>query len=260
MAHLVQAGGVPRLSDQRRLPQDRILGDLFDDGRVRQHRAVLATTQDGGEIEAKAVDVHLRHPIAEDVDDQLPHPGVVAIQRVPAAGVIAVGACVGVDQVVDRIVDAAERMRRPPLVPLRCVIQHDVQDDRDAGAVKAFDHLLELAERLATARSGGIGGVGGEEGDRVVAPVVQEALPGEGVHAIAIGLLERPHRHELDRVDAERLQVGDLLDEPGERAGPGDAGGRMLGEAAHVQFVNDRVAGTETVRLLVTPVEGVVDD
>ena len=127
-------------------------------------------------------------------------------------------------------------------------------------AVKALDHLLELAERLATARSGGIGGVGGEEGDRVVAPVVQEALPREGVHAIAVGLLERPHRHELDRVDAERLEVGNLLDEPGERAGPGDAGGRMLGEAAHVQFIDDRLDGTDAGRLVVAPVEGVVDD
>src|SRR5262245_50801471 len=38
--------------------------------------------------------------------DPFPHPGVVAIQRVPGAGVIAVGARVGIDQVVDRIVEA----------------------------------------------------------------------------------------------------------------------------------------------------------
>ena len=99
-----------------------------------------------------------------------------------------------------------------------------------------------------------------EEGDRVIAPVVQEALPSEGVETIAVGLLERPHRHELDHVHAQRLEVGNLLDEPGERAGPGDARGGMLGEAAHVQFVNDRLARMETVRLLIAPVEGVVDD
>jgi hypothetical protein len=102
--------------------------------------------------------------------------------------------------------------------------------------------------------------LGEEEGDRVIAPLIQEALPGEGVDAIAVGLLERPHRHELDHVDAERFEVGNLLDKPGESASPGNARGRMLGEAMHVQFIDDRLVRMETVWLIVAPVECVVDD
>ena len=48
-----------------------------------------------------------------------------------------------------RVVDAAERQRRPQVVALGGVVVDHVEDDLDAGRVQRLDHRLELGHLLA---------------------------------------------------------------------------------------------------------------
>ena len=61
--------------------------------------------QDRCQVEAEPVDVHLLGPVAQAVDDEGPHGGVVAVEGVAAAGVVVVLALRG-EHVVDAVVDA----------------------------------------------------------------------------------------------------------------------------------------------------------
>ncbi len=107
MPHLVRATGVPCLGDELGAVQDRVLGDTLDQGRVRQHIAFLVAPEDRCEVEAEPVDVHDRDPVAQAVEDEIAHDGVVAVYRVAAAGVVRVFA-VFLEDVVDHVVEPAE--------------------------------------------------------------------------------------------------------------------------------------------------------
>ena len=104
----------------------------------------------GREVEAEPVDVHLEHPVAQAVHDQLQHVRVPHVQRVAGAGVVHVVAPVVRDEtVVRRVVDPLERQHRPEVVPLRGVVVDDVEDDFDARLVQRLHQVLELLHLLA---------------------------------------------------------------------------------------------------------------
>jgi hypothetical protein len=67
-----------------------------------------------------------------------------------------------------------ERQRRAEVVPLRRVVVDDVEYHLDPGLVHGLHQVLELGDDLLDA-PGGVLVMRGEEGDRVVAPVVGEA-------------------------------------------------------------------------------------
>jgi hypothetical protein len=90
----------------------------------------------------------------------------------------------------------------PEVVALGGVVVDHVEDDLDAGPVQVADHRLELQHLLAAAAAGAVGVVRREETDGVVAPVVGQALLDQ--RRVVDELV---HRHELDRGDAEGLQV-----------------------------------------------------
>ena len=102
------------------------------------------------------------------------------------------------------------------MVALGGVVVDDVEDHLDAGAVQRLDHALEFADLLAAPARGGVLGVGGEEADRAVAPVVaqtvrdQERLIGDVMDG-----------QQFDRGHGEVLEVGDRL--VGGQAGVGAA-------------------------------------
>ena len=78
------------------------------------------------------------------------------------------------------------------------------------GRVQRLDHRLELLHladgtRRAPGVVDGVAVVRGEEGDRVVAPVVAQAALDE-----VVVVDELVHRHQLDGRDAER---GEVLDD-----------------------------------------------
>ena len=158
--------------------------------------AVRLAGKDGGEIEAEAIDVHLLRPVAQAVRHHLEHAGVAQVDRVAGAGVVDVVAPVGRQAVVGRVVDALEGKRRPELVAFGGVVVDHVQDHLDAGIVEVRDHLLEFGE--GEIRVGGIAAGRGEEADRVVAPVVLEAL----FDQVAV-VHEGVDRQQLDGRDAE---------------------------------------------------------
>jgi hypothetical protein len=115
------------------------------------------------------------------------------------------------------------------------MVEDHVDDDFQAGIVEARHHLLEFLQGLG--RVGGVARIGGEEADRVVAPVVgelaleQERIVDEGVD-----------RKQLDRGHAERLDVLDHV---------------LVGEAAEGAAL---VLGHLGVQLGVAPYVSLVDD
>ena len=147
-------------------------------------------------------------PVPQAMEDQIADDGVVAVERVAAAGVVAVIPAAVFQHVVDAVLQPFEAERRALLVAFGRVVEDHVEDHFDAGAVQRQHHFLELADLAARLRAHGVAAMGGEEGQRVVAPVVGpgELLP----QAVVDG--ELMDRHQLDRGHAQRLQVGDLLD------------------------------------------------
>ena len=78
VADLVAArADVPRLGDQLHLREDRVLVDDVEEGAQPVDLVQLAG-QRAGQIEAEAVDVHLQHPVAQAVHDELQHARVRA--------------------------------------------------------------------------------------------------------------------------------------------------------------------------------------
>ena len=149
VADLIAAGPeVPRLGDQLHLRQHRVLRDDVEEGAELVDLVQLAR-QRRREVEAEAVDVHLEHPVAQAVHDELDGARVEHVQAVAAAGEVDVAApVVGVEPVVRRVVDAAQRERRTALVAFAGVVVDHVEDHLDAGAVQALHHGLELADLL----------------------------------------------------------------------------------------------------------------
>ena len=90
------------------------------------------------------------------------------------------------------------------MVALGGVVVDHVEDDLDAGGVQRLDHLLELGDLTAGVAAAGIARLRGEEVDGVVAPVVAQPLL-QQVTVVEEGV----HREQLDRGDAEILEVGD---------------------------------------------------
>ena len=199
VADLVAAlADVPRLGDELHLADDRVLLDQVEE-RGEPVDLVELPGQGGGQVEAEPVDVHLGHPVAQRVHDQLQAVRVADVEAVPGAGGVVVEArVVGHEAVVGGVVDALERQHRAQVVALGGVVVDDVEDHLDAGLVQGPHHRLELRDLLAALAAGGVLVVRGEEADRVVAPVVaQPALDQMRV------VDELVHRQQLDRGDAE---------------------------------------------------------
>ncbi len=188
------------------------------------------------------------------------HDRVVAVHRVAAAGVVEIAPRLRIEQVVGRVVEPAPAEGRAALVALAGVVEDDVEDDLDARLVQGLHHLLELAHDLAAGPGTRVRGLGGEEGHRLVAPEVAQRLAGEQVAARVVALLELRDRHQLDGGDAQLLEVRDLLDDAAEGAGVRDSRARVTREAADVDLVDHGVGERDAERLLVTPVELLVDD
>ena len=259
-AHLVEAGGVPGLGDELHVGHHRVGRDRLEERRVRKHLAVAAAAEDRRQVEAEAVDVHLGHPVAQCGEDLEAQHRVVAVHRVAAAGVVEVPAGLRLEDVVGRVVEAPPAERGAALVALARVVEHHVEDDLDARFVERLHHLLELARGVRRRPVAGVRGLRREERHRLVAPEVAQRLSGEEVAPRHVALLELGHRHQLDRRDAQLAQVRDLLDDAAEGTRVSDARARVAREPAHVHLVDHRVGERDVERVLVAPVELLVDD
>ena len=138
------------------------------------------------------------------------------------------------------------------MAPFRRVVVDDVEDHLDARAVQRLDEVAELVDRAQRVTPRAVAGVRSEEGDRRIAPVVDQARRG-------IVRIELEHGQQLDGGDPEILQIRNLLDHAGvrpARAGP-DARARMPREAGHVHLVDHRGGEGPAERRVALPVVGV---
>ena len=220
---------------------------------------VELTRQSGGQVEAEPVDVHLSDPVAQRVHDELENRRRAHEQRVAGTGGVEVVAGRSIDEaVVGAVVDASEGQRGAQVVALGRVVVDHVQDDLDVGLVEGLDHGLELLDLLTLGAVGGVGVVRGEESDRVVAPVVRQAL------LLQVGVVdELVDRHELD---SRRTQVLEVVDDGGlcqtGVGAPQVLGNHrvQLGHALDVGLVDDRLVVLVVRGTVVAPVEVGVDD
>ena len=202
--------------------------------------------------------MHLQHPVAEAVHDQLQHPRVGHVQRVATTGEVdVVAAVVRRQPVVRRIVDAAQGQRRAQLIAFRGVIVDNVENDLDAGGVQGLDHALELSHRRQRIAGGGIAQVGGEERERVVAPVVGQ--PARDQMAIVRVVV---HRHQFERGDPQALEV--LDDRRSGERGVGAAEfhrdvGMARREPFDMRFVDHRLVPRRPQQAIRTPRELGID-
>ena len=143
------------------------------------------------------------------------------------------------------------------MVPFGRVVVDDIEDDFDPGVVQRPHHALELLHLLAELTGGRVSVVRREEPDRVVAPVVAEALVEQRVV-----VHELVHGHQLDGRDADALVVLDhgRMSERGVGAPGIFRDVRVeLGETLDVGLVDHRL-GVGDARMTITgPVEERVD-
>ena len=201
--------------------------------------------------------MHLRHPVAEAVDDHPAHDRLVRVERVAGAREVGVAGAVGaVEEVVLLVGEAAIGERRPAVAALGRVVVDHVEDDLEPRPVERLDEVAELVDRALRAGPAAVGAVGREERDRLVAPVV-------GPVARRVVGVEREHRQQLDGGDAEVDEVRDLLDEA--RVGPAPSrvhpAARVSGEALDVRLVDHGLRERAIERPVALPVvRGEVDD
>ena len=235
MTELVAAGtDVPRLGDLDAGGEERVGGDLGKDGGVRVEAG--CAREDRREVEAEAIDTGLR-VVAQRVQDQRANLRPAAIERIAGAGVVDERAVGGV-RIIQRFAEAAQRNRRAEAIAFAGVVEHQVEDDADAGSAKRGDRLPQFGNAAGCQAR-----VDRHRYDGVVTPAVGEAERRQ-VTLVDPG----DDRHQLDRGDLQRLEVGDDrgMGEGCDRATLLLRNVRMQhGEAADIDLVDQAAGGEE---------------
>ena len=122
--------------------------------------------------------------------------------------------------------------------------------------MKGLHHLLKLIDHFARLPTDAVPLMRGKKRQRVVTPIV---LP---FHRLAMkaGDGEFMHGHQLDRGDAERFEVRNLLDDPQIRAGVLHFAGLVLGKAADMSFVDDGLGDAGAKMAVPFPFKVVIHD
>src|SRR5882672_8307817 len=95
--------------------------------------------------------MHFADPVAQAVDDQSPDNRLVRVQRIAATGVVGVARLVLRQDVVSLVSKTAKAEGRTLLVALGRMVEDDVEDHLDPGAMQCLDHItkfVDAAERL----------------------------------------------------------------------------------------------------------------
>jgi hypothetical protein len=118
MPHLVAArSDVPRLGDKLHLREHRVLPAGVQESAALVE-AVRLARQDGGQVEAEAVDAHLLRPVAQRIRHHLQHARMAEVHRVSGAGIIDVEALLVRQQpVVAQIIDPLNEIVGPNSLP-----------------------------------------------------------------------------------------------------------------------------------------------
>lgn len=183
--------------------------------------------------------MHFDDPVSEALDDEVLHGGMIAIHGIAASRVIGVFS-LGLQHVIDGVVESAECNSRSQFGALAAVVKDDVEDDFDLGFVKRFDHLSEFFDGGAGGLIGGVALEGAEETDRRIAPIVGEVFSGVGIDECRrfLGVVGGDGK-EFDRGDAHFFEVRDSVDESQKCAGMRGVCRGMLCHAFDVAFIDD---------------------
>ena len=127
--------------------------------------------ENGGEIEAKAIDMIFRSPVAETVENEVSPHRMVAIEGVATATEIEV-VPIGSEEIISFVVEPSEGNNRAGGIAFGGVVEDDIKDDLNPGRVEFLDQLLELVDFPSGMAFGGKPGLGGMEGQGAVAPIV----------------------------------------------------------------------------------------
>ena len=205
IAHLVAAlADIPGLGDQLDLADHRVLLDDVEERREPVDVVELPRER-GGQVEPETIDVHLQHPVAQRVHDQLQGVRMPRVETVTGSGEILVEPQIAVEQtVVGGVVDTTEVDRRPEMVALGGVVVDDVENHLDARIMERPDHILELGHRAGRRLVCRVLILRGEESESVVAPIVSQ--PQREQTLIVHELVDR---HQFDRGDIQRLEMLD---------------------------------------------------
>ena len=219
-AHLIEPAGIPGFGDQLDIRQDGVTGQLLQHGRVLQGRTVLIPSQDRGQIKAEAVHMVGGRPVAQAFQDQLLDHGMGAVDRIAAAAEIIIAA-IGGQHIIDIVVKALQRETGAMRITFRGVVENNIQKAFDAVIVQLPDQLLQFRSFPVIFKGRGIGRVGGEEGNRIISPVIQKrvAVNDPGVFR----LVKLEDGHQFHRVDAQIQQIGNLFLQAGKGARTRDA-------------------------------------
>ena len=144
------------------------------------------------------------------------------------------------------------------MVAFRGVVVDHVEDHFEPGRVEGAHHHLELADALQRLQGRGEAEVRGEIRERVVAPVIAQAL----LHQVPlVGVVM--DGHQLHRGDAQARQVPDRRLGAEAEEGPAQRFGNAAVElrvALDVQLVDDRFMPRRAERPIVAPGERRVHD
>ena len=255
LAHLVTARpDIPRLGDQLAARKQVVRQQRLEQRRIAVERR--RTAKYAAQIEAEAINVAFAHPKTQTVH----HPGhalwLIQSQRVTAAGIVHVVA-VGGEPVIARVIDTAQRQRRPIGIQLGAVVEHHVEDHLNTGLMQRFHRIAKLAQRRRISAQAGITVIRRKGRKYVVAPVINQSEPLQTRFRTVL-----LHRQQLQRSDAEPLEIGNhhRVTERGEATAQHRWDFRMLqGQAAYMRFVDHRFTPGRGRRAVILPIVSFVN-
>ena len=71
---------------------------------------------------------------------------MAGIEGIAGAGVVRVARAVSLKDVVRGVIDSPEAQVRPTVIALCCMVEHDIENDLDAGPVQRLNHVAEWRE------------------------------------------------------------------------------------------------------------------
>jgi hypothetical protein len=141
--------GVPGLGDQADPSQFHRRHDIGECRRVKKiDRAICLSRKDGGEVETKTIDVHLKIPKNEAIDDHLSYVAIRTIQHIAPTRIVSIVMPIGLDQVVGCVVDPPETEGWSGFISLRCLVVDPVYDDFNPSRMKGLNHHPELGNNI----------------------------------------------------------------------------------------------------------------
>ena len=119
------------------------------------------------------------------------------------------------------------------------MVEDHVQNHFDSVLLQKLDHLLQLPALTVVLCRGGIAGIRGKKGHRVVAPVFVQ--PFSLIRMAVCDLVKFKDRQQLHCRDAQLLQIRNLLNDPRKGSGIRNTAGGILGKAANMELINHRI-------------------